>query len=897
MSTTEPTPTTRPVKLYYYFWLPAGVDEFELGSDGDRHFKNTANYRSDAEGAIAQRLKNTLSDSSSEGLRFNEDPKDLRVQDGGLGLRKLEFGFHYDRAKLKTEPREGQAYHLPDQLRARAVILSNGLYLWCFDIDYPSDLAPQTIFQPAREFLCNDFVEKHIAKLFDFEWAEEAKPGETMPLYLRNGKKAYTGALTYYQIDLLFNGIFDKDAHPVNFMEPNKPKAYYNVGGIIKSLSRFAIGNHHCPLFDDVKGSYGVDAITFYESRFFADTELFETTWERSAKQVASRMTYAGMEQFLRTAVSYSLLHYKAGLDHCRTQLTTDSLLIRINKTAGELRRDSFAPVLSAADLQAYASIVSGKLPAFQFLHSLIKELEQATRPAEARNSNRLDDRDWAEWVCGQFTLHNSLLHYQLYVKSIENDIAEIDRSLEIGRADEVITELTDTRKLTEIASESNNGKIHEGSRRQLDMLMVNLTRLALVFSVILAFLQVYAAFGISLMDRLFPDGETSAGNSSASTPENSDPWNILIAIGFWSVAPILIWTFYKILSKLVLRDTEDSKKKQLGKRDKSGEDSDNSIEVHVSDYSFFHEKLAHEHNSAKIIEELAQLMPGIDPDEDVLGCSSRSSFRETPLSAVERTKYTLESRFSPNGRGSYIFHIEVDRRMGRREEYLREVRLVIKKPVWVGYCVNECAQRIIYNCLGSFHFDAPSRVMELLDQQFHGANVATERATRHAAGEAAVGKYKDQNGAFTAEELECADKILDKLGVPPTGGTLVYDTDAFLDAGRGDRSIWAVHCRILKRAGKVVVPVKVLEQAQKEPQQWLKDLEPSCVIEPFDEEIRGEVSQLPRDAAKTNDVVEAHVVHSALRYGAGVLTSRCDKLQQRADAKNAQLRCTGWYQ
>lgn len=201
-------------------------------------------------------------------------------------------------------------------------------------------------------------------------------------------------------------------------------------------------------------------------------------------------------------------------------------------------------------------------------------------------------------------------LLYQLYIKWIENDIAEISRSLDTGRADEVITELTDTRKLTEIASESANRTIYEGNNRQLNMLIYKLTGLGLILSVILAFLQIYVALGIWWMDRLFPNGETE--NGPAPAPGNDNPRNILIAIGFWLAVPILIWILYKskIMVKLVLYITGDSKKKQRGRRGEPREDSDSSIETHMFDYSFFHEKLAHKTNSTEMMDELARACP-----------------------------------------------------------------------------------------------------------------------------------------------------------------------------------------------------------------------------------------------------------------------------------------------
>ncbi|MGH3992064.1 MAG: PIN domain-containing protein [Pseudonocardiaceae bacterium] len=120
---------------------------------------------------------------------------------------------------------------------------------------------------------------------------------------------------------------------------------------------------------------------------------------------------------------------------------------------------------------------------------------------------------------------------------------------------------------------------------------------------------------------------------------------------------------------------------------------------------------------------------------------------------------------------------------------------------------------------------------------------------------------------------------------------TLVYDTGALLAAERGDRTMWALHRRCLDRAGLVVVPAVVLGQAWRGgPQPQLSRLLPGCVIEPFDENAGRAIGRLLRDAG-TCDVVDAHVVLTALRYRAAVLTSDPDDLQRLAAATKVQLR------
>ncbi len=685
MSSTMRSRTTKTTKLLLYFWLPAGRDEFEFASCDYSPFRNAAKYRDDIEETIAKRLMGKLPDNSP-GMLLSGDP---HLQDAALGLRKVEFEFRYERAP--------QVLNFPNELTGSALILSNGLYLWRFDFEYPSELSDKEVAEAAKGFLREDFVERHIARLFKFEWAEHESDALSL----------YDGILTYYQIDLLFNGLFDKDAHPHNFMNPRPANkgALYDVRGIIQSASLFAIKNHHSPLFGELD-DISLDTVSrkASESPISTEIELFGTEWDtEKAEQLLSRVSHAGMEQFLKSAISFSLIHYKAGLDHCRAQLTNDSLLIRINKTAGELRRPSLSAVLSSADLQSYTSIVAGKLPTFIFLHSLIKDLARASRPFEAQSGNKLDGPGWAEWIYSRSTLRDTLLHYKLYVESVREDISEINRSLATGRTDQVIAELTDARKIAEIASESPKKIIYERSGREMDTLMVRFTLVALIFS----FVQAYASVGVWAMDRLL-----SGNGGQGLLPGGVRWWQALIGFGQWIVVLLVLALIYQKLGKRSARGTAS------GDSNESSKD-----ETHVFDYSFFHEKL--KDRSAEMINKLAESMPSIEPTGKPSGCASRSSFRETPLSAVERTKYTLESRDSPLG--SYIFYIEVDRRMNTADEYLREVRLVLKKPAGKQYFANgkqysikECAQHIICDCVKSLDFDDDQgKVLELLEEQF----------------------------------------------------------------------------------------------------------------------------------------------------------------------------------
>lgn len=65
-----------------------------------------------------------------------------------------------------------------------------------------------------------------------------------------------------------------------------------------------------------------------------------------------------------------------------------------------------------------------------------------------------------------------------------------------------------------------------------------------------------------------------------------------------------------------------------------------------------------------------------------------------------------------------------------------------------------------------------------------------------------------------------------------------------------------------------------------------------SHVIESLDENVGRAVGQLLRDT-NTSDVVDAHVVLTALRYRAVVFTSDPDELQRLATASRSDFGCT----
>ncbi len=110
-----------------------------------------------------------------------------------------------------------------------------------------------------------------------------------------------------------------------------------------------------------------------------------------------------------------------------------------------------------------------------------------------------------------------------------------------------------------------------------------------------------------------------------------------------------------------------------------------------------------------------------------------------------------------------------------------------------------------------------------------------------------------------------------------------VYDTGVLIAADRGERRVWAQH-RARLEAGQIpLVTSPVVAQASRSPRQvTLRQLLRGCDIIPFASQDAHDVGTLLHKS-RTADVVDAHVVLIAGRFGPVVLTSDPGDLRQLA--------------
>jgi hypothetical protein len=660
--------------LTYFFWLPAGKDEFGFTHFADAPLSYTSSYRTNLERTITAQIReqaDRLRDNTSK-LAGMTITGDLTPREAELGLRKVQYQFEYESNSPALRP-----LITAGPISGTAIILSNGLYFWAFNVHYRSDTSDETIEGALLEFLKYDFIERHIRRLFNFNWISTADVDRSRSDGSSSQKlKEYDGILTYYQLDLLYNGLFDASAHPHIFVEGKKMskdriKAYLEacaIGSLIRSLSLCGFKQSYVPLFDlrkdfSLLGTHDGEAYLNGEVDLVS-LESTSSEWEMR-EHLLSRISFAAMEQFLRVAVSFGLIHYKTGLDHCRAELVSHSLVARQNRSSSELRRPSLSTrPLTLAELEAYYALLSGKVPVLLYLKDLVEELRDISQPLHPLSSTTKGE---VEWTYSRSTLEESLTAFTRQIEAIRADLTTIENNLSAARQDLMTAELTESRKLSEIEAETPRDTVvlESGSWDELSL------RLGWV-ALFLGAIEAYSNLGFWLTNEL-----------SRQQPTTLQWWAGLLHLPIFIVVLVTAFFFFR------RRWTRPQEKKR-----KDAE----KLNTHVFDYSFLRDPLDGE-KAEVIISGLCQSMVDIENPNNHIPCATYSTFRETPSSGVERVKYSLQS--APTSKKTfYVLHIEIDSDLSGDYEQLHDIRLVVRMPSSENIPITDNAREVIGRCV-----------------------------------------------------------------------------------------------------------------------------------------------------------------------------------------------------
>jgi len=709
--------------LSYCVWLPGGKDEFGFDRFNDAPLNPTAFYRrtSLTERTISGHFKGMAKRLRGDNmLAFMDTVDDLRPMDGELGLRKIHFGFtyHHNYADLDAHLRAGP-------IEGTAVFLSNGMYLWSFRMPVTRPIEGKLtseLEEVFKGFLRDDFINRHMRRLFDFDW----NPNRTQE------SPGYNGILTYYQLDLLFNGVFDQSAHPHLALGERsstedgrleeKAREAYDVQGLIESFSLCVFGKEYVPLFDHrkrytLRRTHG-DAKAYIDTSLNLAKRTLHTDQEEAQHRreiFLSRLSFAAMEQFLRVSISFGLVHYKTGLDHVRAELISQGMLRRRNRGSGELRRPSLTTrSLMLADIESYYALLTGKVPVLSFLCDLVEGLSQASRPTkdpelsgvtyedddgepgsdvalsgEASASRRRGRRNGVEgaveWKFSRDTLDEAQSQFRRQIDAINTNIAAIDSSLGAIRNDLMLMELTEARKLSEIAAETPRSEVNPVATTAVAAVPLapltidselerRLTLRLTVLAAVIALLELFTGLGLWFIEKAF------------TGPMDLTQRDHQLTLAYWIVFPlIMIGGTYLGRRRLGLTKTpateEPKASEESAQPEEDGPPGGEKLETHVFDYSSLSQQVMA--GSAGLVDSIRDSMVDIeDPSKDRVACARFSTFHEVPSGGLERIKYSLESPETEN-RLTYVLHVEFDRRLSaKNDERLLDVRLVVRRPV-----------------------------------------------------------------------------------------------------------------------------------------------------------------------------------------------------------------------
>lgn len=673
--------TSRPGNLLLYFWLPSGKDEFGFQAMLEAPLFHTMKYRTEesVESTVSTHLTRVLENMTRHGNQVGGlvVGRSQKVEDTAeLGLRKLHFGFTY-------HPMENllPSFVKPGPMTGAAIFLSNGLYAWVFDVEYRESIEESRLQEFAQNFMRDDFVPRHLDLLFDSDWPTKTEDGKVRP---------YNGILTYYQQEILFNGLFDGAAHPADFFgREGAQRPEYPVGDVVRSLALYSFRRESAPLWDRRKVYSSRDDAALKRT----DLDLAElirpaapdAPASREARdRILSRLTYAAMEQFLRVSIPFGIAHYRAGLDHCRTDLVNSRLLTRRDHTSSELRRPSLTKMrgtgeqLAIADIEAYYTLLSGKLPLMEFVGGLIEGLSGSSCPLGAPAESTVmgveveqkeRTRQWHAWVEARATLREALGQYHRQVNAIRAGLFAVSNHLSMTHADLTLAEIAESRKLSEIESEDQSRSIVV-DMRDWDQLALRVG----IVGAVLALLQVYFAVGIVVTGRLL-DGEI--------WPEGNAKY---IAYGHWLIVIAIVFGGVRFIKSSFEPSPEKDPKRNRPR-----------VCKHVFDFSVQREEI----NGESPDDFVARLRDGEMIDfvthRAALKADVVDTFREGAGGASESVKYSLDSQDGEQG-VSYLFHVEVER-VGKKS-YLRDVRLVVRVPIDVRVDVEEGARVVVARCI-----------------------------------------------------------------------------------------------------------------------------------------------------------------------------------------------------
>lgn len=673
-------------KLFYYFWLPAGKDAFGFTEWDEALLNVTGRIKKKGELPISRHIQKKIKDlerdgKSIGGVIFHEE---LFVKPGELFLRKIQTPFTFYLEKNHSI----ELFREKDKLEGLFSVYSNGLYIWQFDIEYDAnEFATSDVGKDIEHFLNNDFTNRHLHQLLDLSWYKSFVPHETRIDQEVDLLSDYQGILNYYQLEILFNGIFNINVVPSLFFGEDEPDESdikkFCLENVIRSISLYHWQGKYAPV--------GIKRKEYsYEENGKNDALIqipnlanVKTSNKEQTALFLSRVTYSAMEQFIRVSNTFGLLPYNEGLEFCAKRLLRFSFSTKMDKGTGQIFPVSLREIQATiTQLESYIALIVGKIPTLLYIHELIDDLANVTKPlsidkAES-NQNAIGI---TEWKYSRSTLNEAIKQLKRKVIIIESNVHSIEQTLKAERENRIIYELTESRKINEIVAEQG-----QPFSVTLGVDSSKIERLLAAVAVLIALISILVDIGLVLINIWVENNNTA---KAVVTNYGIIIW-FSVAIG--AIGLLSLWNKQKFkniripyLSNMIALMPHFSK---LDHDEESERPNESELSSRIFDYASVRIQMNVNSSAAlrsRISKWIEDYMPSIlhpDNRQARLKCERFDSFTEVPTVGVVKYKYSLKSAPEREKPVFYLLHIEVDHNLTSDELFLTDVRLVIKHLV-----------------------------------------------------------------------------------------------------------------------------------------------------------------------------------------------------------------------
>lgn len=348
---------------------------------------------------------------------------------------------------------------------------SNGLYVVEF---YTEHQAKREIAEKIFDIVINN--------LFHLEFNPEilSIPKDNIDRAISLEK--YNGLLTYHQIDLLQNYVFNPLLIPEAFFsnaEDNDKSSrreeleeVFSLKSIFRSISLLVTEQDITPLFSDRKR---------YNLKYKTSIELTE----EKALAFVLYLVCVSMEQFTRVSVSQGLIHYKNGLDFCKKSLIKTNLNTKVHKNTGQIYQPSKACLeefTSYSLLEAYATLAYSKVSGLKYVSALYDDTLDRIG-VYVKGFNRaiseisVDDEhgNIESWTTNATAIKDAISQYKRYLDAIHADCSIIYEFIKSDLQSQTIGELSDIRKIQELTHESSENIEIKISNENFNRININL--------------------------------------------------------------------------------------------------------------------------------------------------------------------------------------------------------------------------------------------------------------------------------------------------------------------------------------------------------------------------------------------------------------------------------------